>query len=58
MIGHGLEMAAQAKRLFPVLWEERFEQDLEELRNELGIKAVREGAFSWYSNPEIAAALG
>ena len=44
MIGHGLEMAAQAKPLFPVLWEERFEQDLEELRNELGIKAVREGA--------------
>ena len=57
MIGHGLEMAAQAKPLFPVLWEERFEQDLEELRNELGIKAVREGAFSWCSNPEIAAAL-
>ena len=43
MIGHGLEMAAQAKPLFPVLWEQRFEQDLEELRHELGIKAVREG---------------
>ena len=38
--------------------QDAFEQDLEDLRNELGIQAVREGAFSWYSNQEIAAALG
>lgn len=57
MISHGLEIAATAKPLFPVLWEERMEQNLEELRAELGIEAVHEGPWSWSSNPTIQQAL-
>ena len=57
MILKGLEMAEKAKPLFPVLWEERMGQNLEELRAELGIEAVKEGPMSWYSNPSITAAL-
>ncbi|MEI7665826.1 MAG: hypothetical protein WCI65_07260 [Synechococcaceae cyanobacterium ELA263] len=40
-----------------MLWEERFAEDLEALRVELGIEAVCEGPWSWQSNPIIAAAL-
>lgn len=58
MISHGLDIAAQAQPLFPVLWEERMEQNLEELRSELGIEAVKEGPWSWYSNPALTQALG
>jgi ubiquinone biosynthesis protein COQ4 len=58
MISQGFTIAANAKPLFPVIWEERFEQDLDDLRTELGIEAVREGPWSWYSNPEIRRALG
>ena len=57
MISHGLEIAAEALPLFPVLWEERMEQNLEELRRELGVQAVTEGPWSWASNPAISAAL-
>lgn len=57
MISHGLEIAATAKPLFPVLWEERMEQSLEDLRAELGIEPVREGPWSWASNPTLMAAL-
>jgi len=56
-ISQGLEMGMAAKPLFPVLWEERMEQDLEDLRRELGIEPVRDGLWSWYSNPAIAAAM-
>jgi ubiquinone biosynthesis protein Coq4 len=57
MIHHGLELASQAQLLFPVIWEERMEQNLEELRRELGIEPMKEGPWSWYSQPAIAAAL-
>lgn len=57
MISQGLEMGAAAKPLFPVIWEERFEQNLEELRAELGITAVREGPWSWTETPAIREAL-
>jgi ubiquinone biosynthesis protein Coq4 len=57
MISRGLEMGVAAKPLFPVIWEERMEQNLEELRAELGIEAVKEGPWSWYQNPTITAAL-
>ena len=57
MISLGLEMGAAAKPLFPMLWEERLEQDLEDLRSELGIVPVREGLWSWEANPRIRAAL-
>lgn len=58
MISHGIEMGLAAQPLFPVLWEERLEQNLEELRAELGIVPVREGQWSWESNPELRKALG
>jgi ubiquinone biosynthesis protein COQ4 len=57
MISQGLEMGAAAKPLFPVIWEERFEQNLEELRAELAISPVREGPWSWMSNTRICDAL-
>jgi ubiquinone biosynthesis protein COQ4 len=58
MISQGLEIAAEAQPLFPVIWEECLGQNLEELRAELGIHPVREGPWSWSSDPAIAAALG
>jgi ubiquinone biosynthesis protein COQ4 len=58
MISRGFEMAASASPLFPVLWEERMGQNLEELRAELGIEPVRDGPWSWASNPELRQALG
>jgi ubiquinone biosynthesis protein Coq4 len=57
MISKGLEMGLQARPLFPVIWEERMEQNLDDLRNELGIEAVTEGPWSWHQNPELIAAL-
>lgn len=58
LISHGLEIAAQAKPLFPVQWEECFERNLTDLRAELGIQPVTEGPWSWYSNPDLRRALG
>jgi ubiquinone biosynthesis protein Coq4 len=57
MISKGLEMGVGAQPLFPVLWEERFEQNLDELRAELGITPVREGPWSWYETDAIREAL-
>jgi hypothetical protein len=57
LITQGMEMGIRAKPLFPMIWEERMDQNLEELRQELGIEPVREGLYSWYSNPAIRAAL-
>jgi ubiquinone biosynthesis protein COQ4 len=57
MISQGLEMGLQAKPLFPVIWEERMEQNLEELRAELGITAVTAPPFSWCNTPVIQEAL-
>jgi len=57
MISHGLQIAAEAQPLFPVIWEERLGQDLGELRRELGVQAVTEGPWSWATHPDIAAAL-
>ncbi|MCP9929804.1 pyrroloquinoline quinone biosynthesis protein [Cyanobium sp. AMD-g] len=57
MISKGLHIGAEARPLFPVIWEERMEQNLEELRAELGIEAVTEGTCSWQANPALVAAL-
>jgi ubiquinone biosynthesis protein Coq4 len=57
MISQGLEIAAEAHPLFPVIWEERMGQDLGELRRELGVQAVEEGPWSWATHPQISAAL-
>ena len=40
-LSQGLEMGLSARPLFPVIWEERFSEDLEGLRAELGIVAVQ-----------------
>ena len=58
MISHGLDIAAEAQPLFPVNWEERLDQNLDELRAELGIQPVTEGPWSWMSQPTIRSALG
>ncbi|BAU67460.1 hypothetical protein STA3757_48820 (plasmid) [Stanieria sp. NIES-3757] len=57
LISDGIEMGQTAKPLFPVKWEEGLERPLEEWRQELNIKPVREGPYSWYSNPKLRAAL-
>jgi ubiquinone biosynthesis protein COQ4 len=57
LISQGLEMGLHAKPLFPVIWEERMEQNLEELRAELGIAAVSAPPFSWCNTPAIQEAL-
>ena len=57
MISQGLEMGVAAQPLFPVIWEERFEQNLDELRTELGITPVREGPWSWAETPAIRQGL-
>jgi ubiquinone biosynthesis protein COQ4 len=57
MISKGLHIGAEAHPLFPVIWDERMGQNLEELRAELGIEAVQEGAWSWHANPALVAAL-
>jgi len=58
MISQGLQMGAGAKPLFPVIWEERFEQNLDELRAEFALTPMREGPWSWYETPAIREALG
>lgn len=58
MIGNGLEMGLNAKPLFPVIWEERWEQNLNELRAEMGIVPSLDGPWSWASNGVIRQALG
>jgi ubiquinone biosynthesis protein COQ4 len=57
LISQGLEMGLHAKPLFPVIWEERMEQNLDELRAELGINAVSAAPFSWCNTPAIQEAL-
>ena len=58
MIGNGLEIGLNANPLFPVIWEERWEHNLDELRAELGIVPASEGPWSWASNGVIRQALG
>lgn len=57
LITRGMEMGVRAKPLFAVNWDQRMDQNLDDLRDELGIEPVREGLYSWYSNPRIMAAL-
>lgn len=57
LISKGIEIGQAAKPLFPVKWEEGFERPIAEWRQELNIIPVTEGIFSWYSRPELAAAV-
>ncbi len=57
LIYNGLEMGQAAKPLFPVKWEEGWERPIDEWREELNIKPIMEGPYSWYSRPELVAAI-
>ena len=57
LIQQGLEMGEAARPLFALDWPSLLERDLEELRRELGVVPVRMGLASWYSRPELVAAL-
>jgi ubiquinone biosynthesis protein Coq4 len=57
LISRGIEMGQAAKPLFPVKWEEGFERPLAAWREELNIRPVTDGVFSWYSRPNLAAAV-
>jgi ubiquinone biosynthesis protein COQ4 len=57
LISQGIRIAREAKPLFPVKFEEGLERPIEEWRAELNIEPVRDGLWSWYSRPELAAAI-
>jgi ubiquinone biosynthesis protein Coq4 len=57
LIQQGLEIGEAARPLFALDWPTLLDRDLEELRNMLGVEPVREGLASWYSRPELVAAL-
>lgn len=43
----GIKMGREAKRLFPVKFEEMLDRPLQEVRNQLNITPIRDGP-SWY----------
>ncbi|AFZ22655.1 uncharacterized protein involved in ubiquinone biosynthesis [Cylindrospermum stagnale PCC 7417] len=57
LISAGIQMGREAKLLFPIKWEEGFERPLDEWREELNIKPILAGNFSWYSNPILQEAI-
>lgn len=57
ILAAGIKMGREAKPLFPVKWEELYEQPLGKLRSDFGIKPVTEGPWSWYTRPAYMAAL-
>jgi ubiquinone biosynthesis protein Coq4 len=58
LIDRGMAIGDAAKPLFALDWPNLLSRDLEELRQELGVEPLREGPGSWYSRPELMAALG
>jgi ubiquinone biosynthesis protein Coq4 len=57
LITQGIRIARKAKPLFPVKFEEGLDRPIEEWRTELNIEPVRDGLWSWYSRPNLAAAI-
>jgi ubiquinone biosynthesis protein Coq4 len=57
LISQGIAIARQAKLLFPIKFEEALERPLDEWRAELNIKPVTAGLWSWYTRPNILAAI-
>ena len=57
LITEGIRIARQAKPLFPIKFEEGLDRPIEEWRTELNIEPVRDGLWSWYSRPILAAAI-
>jgi len=53
----GIQMARQAKPLFPIKWEENLDRPLDELRSELNIQPVTTGLWSWYTRPLLQEAI-
>lgn len=53
----GIQMARQAKPLFPVKWEENLDRPLDELRSEFNIQPVTTGLWSWYTRPLLQEAI-
>ena len=57
VLSMGVEMGQAAKPLFPVKWELGFERPLADWREELNIRPMTDGVFSWYTRPALAAAV-
>lgn len=57
LISQGIAIGRSAKPLFPIKWEEGLERPLDQWREELNIKPVFDGPWSWYSRPELQAAI-
>jgi hypothetical protein len=57
VISQGLAMGEAAQSLFAVPWEELLASDIQEVRDNLGIKPVLSGIRSWASHPAVAKAL-
>ncbi len=57
MVSAGIQMARQAKPLFPVKWEEGLDRPLDEWRSELNIQPVTTGLWSWYTRPHLQEAI-
>jgi ubiquinone biosynthesis protein Coq4 len=57
LIYRGITIGRQAQPLFPIKWEEGLEKPLDQWREELNIKPVLDGPWSWYSCPELQAAI-
>lgn len=58
MIGKGMDIGSKAKLLFPIDWSSLLDQELDCVRAELGIEAVKDGICSWYGDPTILSATG
>ena len=56
-ISLGLAMGQGAQRLFAVPWESLLTQDLQQVRQDLGITPVLSGIRSWADNPAVAEML-
>jgi ubiquinone biosynthesis protein COQ4 len=49
----GIKMGREAKPLFPVKFEDMYENSLNEVRKKLNITPVKEGPTSWYQDPVL-----
>ena len=49
----GIKMGRECKPLFPVKFENLYNEPLQEVRKELNIIPVTEGPVSWYQDPEL-----
>ncbi len=57
LLNQGIEIGQAAKPLFPIKWEEGLEKPLDQWREELNIQPVKDGPYSWYSDPKLLEAV-